>query len=150
MSAFSALLTVMLAAGSSGAPDVATAVDDPSVFSCSPLSISPGDQLILRKHNDLLVELAVHRVGEATPHFLVVRSPPRNMRPLMSPEAFSAATELRADVDSLSGMPWRSGAEQEFVFTTPGEYEIHASTALESEEGSYYCTVSFTGHPRER
>ena len=124
---------------------MARAVENSDVFSCSPPTVSPGDDLVLRKSSELLDELAVTRPGETIPYFLVVAAAPNEMRPLMSTNAFSIASEVRIDVDSLTGMPWRSGAEQELVFTTRGDYEIRASTALESEEGSYFCKVLFTG-----
>lgn len=143
-----ALLVGVFPAGEAG--HMAAVADDPAVFSCAPQRISPGDRLLLRKHSALLVELAVLRPGEPVAHVLVVGSPPDDMHPLMSTESFSTAEDTWLEVDSLTGMPWRSGAAQEPVFTVAGEYRILVSTALESEEGAYACTVTFSGRAQSR
>ena len=120
--------------------------EDPSVLSCAPQRLSAGQSLVLTMAPGHGKELAILREeGDVEiPFFLVVQSPPDDMRALMSREAFGAATRVEVPT-SATGYKWVGEGGNERIFTTPGTYEVLLSDSLESEEGGHFCAVDYLG-----
>jgi hypothetical protein len=66
------------------------------------------------------------------------------MRILMSREAFADAKRVELP-SSIVGYKWVRDGGNESIFTTAGSYSVYVSTALESEEGGYTCTIDYAG-----
>jgi|GEM_PF-1360582 len=133
----------MASAASEDVPETVFAAS-PRVFDCSPKKAGPGQSIVFSKRLHDLDELAVLTPRGETMHFLVVGSPPEEMRPLMTPEELATATAFSVETSSLQGLEWKNGSRPEKIFQEAGIYEFLASTILESEEGGYKCTVEYS------
>jgi hypothetical protein len=117
--------------------------ENPRIFDCNPKILAPGDIVVLTKALPELKELAIHRPGTETSHFLVVESPPPEMQPLLSTRDLEYLERVEINVSDLVGLEWRVDASSEPVFTVPGVYTFILSTVLESEEPAYACKVQY-------
>jgi len=117
-------------------------VNDTRVLACSPQTLKPGGSVTLVLGPNHGSELAIRRNGTREWYFLVVRSPPPEMRPFMTPEAFKAARRATL-TERTEGLPWVDNSKSERVFSRPGRYIVHASDVLESEAGGYICTIDY-------
>lgn len=115
---------------------------DAKVLSCSPSVLGPNETLVLRlgpKHGS---ELAIRRLQDETSYFLVIGSPPAEIKPLMTPEAFSRAKEIKIPAD-YEAVPWASDSKKSPIFSKPGKYVVQVSDNLESHGGGHFCNVQF-------
>lgn len=113
-----------------------------SVLACSPNVLGPNDTLILRlgpKHGS---ELAIRRLHDQTSYFLVIGSPPAEMKPLMTTEAFSRAKEVKIPA-GYEAVPWASDSKKAPIFSKSGKYVVQVSDNLESHGRGHYCNVQF-------
>jgi hypothetical protein len=115
------------------------------ILDCAPRTLSDSAVLTLRLGPGHGKELAIRRASDNAWFFLVVESPPAEMRPLMSPESFNTATSVEI-ATSYKGMEWRSGSREERIFSSPGTYDVFTSDNLESEIGGARCTVKYRAH----
>ena len=121
-------------------------VQDPEVLACSPQVLERSSTLILTLGPRHGKELAIERMSDGTSFFLVVESPPPDMKLLMSPQAFSTATTVETTT-SVVGHAWVWGRGSEPIFTTSGRYAVYTSDALESEVGGFTCEVQYVEAP---
>ena len=122
---------LLLAADDSDIPPTIY-LNDPAQLSCNPKVFGPNDTLVLTlgpKHGR---ELAITRNADRWPYFLVVRMPPDEMKPLMTPEQFKAASRVELPA-RIYAFPWVKDGQMELVFSKSGDYTIHVSEILESE-----------------
>lgn len=113
-----------------------------NVLSCSPTVLKPNDTLVLRlgpKHGS---ELAIRRLHDQTSYFLVIGSPPAEMKPLMSTQAFSRAKEVKIPA-GYEAVPWTSDSKKAPIFSKSGKYVVQVSDDLESHGGGYFCNVQY-------
>jgi hypothetical protein len=116
--------------------------EDRKVLACSPTKLGPSDTLVLTlgpKHGR---ELAITRHVDNIPFFLVVSSPPADMKSLMSPDEFAKARRVTFKTTD-AGYAWVKDRGNERVFTMPGKYTVRVSEVLESERGGYSCTITY-------
>lgn len=118
--------------------------EDVNVLACVPASISEGQALRLILGPAHGSELGIRRESDGLWYFLVVQSPPEDMTALMTPLAFTSATELTLAAD-VKGAEWTAGGGMRRIFSAPGKYTIHSSDALESEKGGYSCSIRYEG-----
>lgn len=121
--------------------------EDSKQLQCSPKVLDPDDTLILTLGPMHGSELAITRVADRWPYFLVVRNPPGEMKPLMTPKQFKAATRVEIPV-RIEAFPWVKNGKMERLFSKPGKYDVYVSEILESEVGGYSCTVEYRGDAR--
>jgi hypothetical protein len=115
------------------------------VLGCAPTTLTNRDTLRLRLGPQHGSELAITRLADKTPYFLVVQGAPVDMQSLMSPQEFATATLVEIGT-STTGYRWiAAGGPNEKIFTRPGKYLVTTSTALESERGGYECSLDYVG-----
>ena len=137
------LLLTSIAPGS--AQDETTWIIDKNILDCAPRTLSDSGILTLRLGPGHGKELAIRRASDNAWFFLVVKSPPAEMRLLMSPESFNTATRVEI-ATSYKAMEWRSGSSEEPVFSSSGTYDVFTSDNLESETGGARCTVKYRAY----
>jgi len=115
---------------------------DTDVLNCTPAAFGDSEFLLVTLGPGHGAELAILRHSDDAPYFLVVQSPPADMRILMTREEFAEATTVRLST-ATSGYRWVKDGENERIFTTPGRYTIQVSELLESELGGHTCTVEY-------
>ena len=129
-------------AGEAAEPPSIFAVD-PQVLSC-PTMLRDGETLVLTLGPGHGSELGIVREESEVPYFLVVQSPPDEMRSLMARNEFGIATHVEVP-STATGFKWLGEGGNERIFTTPGTYEVLISNSLESEEGGHMCVVEYLG-----
>lgn len=113
---------------------------NPAILKCSPKVIRYGKQIKITLGKGHGRELAVKRDSFNLSWFLVVASPPRDMKSLMSPDEFARTKELTIPIGT-TGYRWDAKGGNEPLFAEPGTYTIFASENLESEVGGYKCKI---------
>jgi len=137
------LLALLAGSMSTGGSETVFAVS-PAIFDCMPKKVRPGQRITFSKQMAELDELAVITPRGKTTHFLVVGSPPEEMRPLMTTESLARVHSFSVDVSTLQGLEWSHASSPEKIFREAGRYEFYLSSTLESEEGGYTCTVEYS------
>jgi hypothetical protein len=111
-----------------------------TMLNCFPDKIKIGETLTISLGNDHGKELAVFKHKDDSWHFMVVGSPPDDMKSLMTPSEFkeSRIIEIKPDTTAYR---WSEEGKNEKVFSEPGKYSFYVSEILESETGGYVCHV---------
>jgi hypothetical protein len=122
------------------AQDDTTWIINKDILDCTPRTLSDSAVLTLRLGPGHGKELAIRRASDNAWFFLVVESPPAEMRPLMSPESFNTATRIEF-ATSYKAIEWRPGSREEPIFSSPGTYDVFTSDNLELEMGGARCTA---------
>ena len=117
---------------------------DARVLACAPTTLRDGQSLVLTLGQGHERELAIVREADETPYFLVVQSPPPDMRPFMLRNLFAVATRVEMPA-SITGYKWIGDGGNERIFTSPGEYTVVMSNDLESEIGGHSCAIDYRG-----
>src|SRR5688572_29823187 len=98
-------------------------VEYPRVLACAPSSLKYGEKLVLTlgpKHGK---ELAIRNEKTGVWYFLVVGSPPADMKSLMTPEQFTVAQSAIIPSDA-TGYAWVMNRGNEPLFHEPGRYKV--------------------------
>ena len=114
---------------------------DPAQLSCAPKKLRHAGTLTLELGPYHGRELAIRRDSDDTWYFLIISSPPDNVRLLMTPEAFETKKQIQIPA-SLVTTEWTT-REDVPVFTTNGSYTVFVSVALESDAGGYKCKIRY-------
>ena len=127
------------------AQDETVWVADTKVMACSPRNLSGSGTLRLRLGPGHGKELAIRRESDGAWFFLVVESPPQEMKLLMSPESFRTARLVKIPA-SIKAAQWDTESHEQRVFSSSGKYYVFSSDNLESEAGGAKCTITYTRH----
>jgi hypothetical protein len=113
------------------------------VISCSPLTIRSGEPVTVKLGANHGKELAIKRIEGNVSLFMVMGTPPDEMKSLMTPNEFKDLQEFQITKDT-TGFRWEVNGYNEYVFSISGYYEIYVSEILESEVGGYKCDIRVT------
>jgi len=115
-------------------------VEDEKVFSCSPKEIILGGSINISLGNGHFEELGIYRKVDKSWLFLVVGSPPDEMKSLMSPAELMQTSSI-VIARNTTGFLWDQRAHNTEILSVVGKYTFYNSPTLESEVGGYKCTV---------
>jgi exonuclease VII large subunit len=125
-------------------PETAWIVSE-KILSCKPSILKLGQTLEVKLGKNHGKELAVRRHRDNHWFFLVVGSPPSDMKSLMTPEEFKNTKEFKIEPDT-TGYEWIANGKNKKIFAEEGEYSIYTSDILESEVGGFVCHLKVLNH----
>jgi len=118
---------------------------DRNVLDCSPKHLKLGGTLRLQLAPDHGRELAIRRNSDNAWFYLVVESPPPDMKQFMPVEAFRIASHV--DIPATArAVEWESGHDAQPIFASAGSYDLFVSENMESDAGGFKCTVHVSAH----
>ncbi|TWT20152.1 hypothetical protein FQY83_10420 [Luteimonas marina] len=129
-------------------------VHEPGVMDCGATPLRPGGSLQVKlgagRHAKSfsrapLTELSIWREGaDNNAHFVLSLGDHDPGLLHVTPQQLSKASHLNIPAN-LQAIAWGHMAQKRPVFTRPGTYTLYLTSALESGDGGYICSIEYRG-----